>query len=144
MSEPLITVDTLVDADPAAVWGTLTQKKSAMFMGADVETDWQQGSPIRFSGEFHGKSFEDTGEIRSVEPRRRLAFTHFSGGQTENGNLVDVRLEPRGGRTEVTLSQTPLGRPPTDQTKVAEFRKNWQMMLDALKNAAEQRSTAVA
>ena len=39
MSEPLITVDTMVDADPAAVWDTLTQKKSAMFMGAGVDTD---------------------------------------------------------------------------------------------------------
>ncbi|MFL6730697.1 MAG: SRPBCC domain-containing protein [Sphingomicrobium sp.] len=144
MSEPLITVDTLVDADPAAVWETRTQKKSAMFMGADVETDWQPGSPIRFSGEFHGKAFEDTGEIRSVEPLRRLAFTHFSGGRTENGNLVDIRLEPRGERTELTLSQTPLGSPPTDHATVAEFRNNWQMMLDALRNAAEQRSSAAA
>ena len=144
MTDPLITVDTLVDADPAAVWDTLTRKKSAMFMGADVVTDWRQGSPIRWSGEFHGKAFEDSGEIRTAEPLRRLAFTHFSGGQTDNGNLVDVRIEPRGDRSEVTLSQTPIGAPPTDQAKVAEFRKNWQTMLDALKNAAEQRSTAAA
>ena len=144
MTEPLITVDALIDADPPAVWDTLTRRRSALFLGAEVDTDWRAGSPMRLSGEFHGKRFEDHGEIRSAEPPRRLAFTHFSGQQSEIGNLVDVRLEPEGEGTKVTLSQTPLSGERPDASKVAEFRKNWEAMLAALKNAAEHRSVAPA
>jgi uncharacterized protein YndB with AHSA1/START domain len=94
------------------------------------------------SGEFNGKPFKDHGEIRSSEPRHHLAFTHFSGQQTENGNLVDIRLEPQGERTKVTLSQTPMGGPAADHGKIAEFRKNWEAMLGALKKAVEEKAPA--
>ena len=139
MTEPLITVDTIVDADPSSVWKTLTQPKSAMFMGAEVHTDWKEGSPITLSGEFGGKSFEDHGEIKACDPERHLAFTHFSGGQTEKGNVVDVRLEPADRRTKVVLSQIPLDEDRPDGAKIAEYRKNWGMMLAALKKAAEEK-----
>ena len=142
MTNPLITVETLIDADASSVWDTLTQRKSAMFMGADVDTDWRQGSPLTMSGEFNGKPFKDHGEIRSSEPKRHLAFTHFSGAQTENVNLVDIRLDPQGERTKVTLSQTPQGGPAPDDRKIAEFRKNWEAMLGALKKAVEEKATA--
>ena len=145
MTEPLVTVETTIEADSRTVWDALTAKKSAMFMGADVDTDWSEGSPLKMSGEFQGRTFEDHGEIRTAEPRRHLAFTHFSGSQREQGNLVDIRLEPVGNRTKATLSQTPLGATsPPDESKVAEFRKNWEMMLGSLKTAAEQRNTAEA
>jgi uncharacterized protein YndB with AHSA1/START domain len=144
MTEPLITVDTTVNADASAVWDTLTQKKSAMFLGADVDTDWREGSPMKLSGEFHGKAFHDHGEIRASEPMRHLAFTHFSGNQETNGNLVDIRLEPNGGTTKVVLSQSPLSGQRPDSEKIGEFRKNWEMMLDALKQEAEHKSVTPA
>ena len=147
MTNPLIEVDTMIEADAAAVWETLTQKKSAMFMGANVETDWREGSPIRFSGEFNGKPFRDHGEIRAAEPQRHLAFTHFSGisgkpDVPENYNLVDIRLEPQGERTKATLSQTPQGDERPDEETAAQFRKNWAAMLGALKKAAEEKAPA--
>ncbi len=144
MTEPLITVETTVKADASAVWDTLTQKKSAMFLGADVDTDWREGSPMKLSGEFHGKAFHDHGEIRAAEPMRHLAFTHFSGNQAENGNLVDIRLEPNGDSTKIRLSQTPLSGERPGEAKIAEFRKNWGMMLNALKQEAEQKSVTPA
>jgi hypothetical protein len=33
------------------------------YLGAEVQTDWQVGSPITFKGEWEGKSYEDKGEI---------------------------------------------------------------------------------
>ena len=144
MQKPLIEVDTTVYAEAKDVWRTLTAEKSAMFMGAKVDTDWQEGSPINISGEFHGTEFNDHGEIRAAEPPEHLAFTHFSGSQRENGNLVDIRLEPRGERTQVTLSQTPQGGERPDDARVAEFRKNWEAMLGMLKTAAEEKALAEA
>lgn len=142
MTEPLITVDALIDADPPAVWDTLTRRQSPMFLGAEVDTDWRAGSPMTMTGEYGGKRFEDHGEIRVAEAQHRLAFTHFSGADSGNGNLVDIRLEPEGEGTRVTLSQTPLGGDPPDPGKIAGFRKTWEAMLAALKNAAEHRSVA--
>jgi len=143
MEQPLVTVETTVNADAATLWNILTQKKSALFMGAEVDTDWRAGSPLTLTGEFNGKSFKDHGEIRDAEPQRHLAFTHFSGSGEQHGNLVDMALEPNGDRTRVSLSQTPLDGERPDGTKVAEFRKNWEVMLGALKNAAEDKTVEV-
>jgi uncharacterized protein YndB with AHSA1/START domain len=140
MTEPLITVETVIDADPSQVWTTLTQSPSPMFLGADVVSDWHKGSPLNMSGEFHGRQFHDHGEIRESEPGRRLAFTHFSGSQEGGGNLVDIRLEPQGERTRVTLSQAPLDGAHPDPAKIAEFRKNWEMMLGSLKKATDAKA----
>jgi uncharacterized protein YndB with AHSA1/START domain len=148
MTKPLIEVETLVDADAATLWQVLTQKKtSAMFMGADVDTDWREGSPIRFTGNFKGKPFRDHGEIRAAEPGRHLAFTHFSGSSgkadvPENYNLVDIRLEPEGERTRVILAQTPQGNHKPDAETAAQFRKNWEAMLGALKKSAAEKAPA--
>ena len=143
MQKPLIEVDTTVNAEAKNVWRTLTAEKSAMFMGAKVDTDWQEGSPISFTGEFKGKAYRDHGEIRTVDEGRELAFTHFSplSGKEdaqENYNLVDVRLSPDGDRTRVSVSQTPLGDDKPDEQTIAEYRKNWSAMLDGLKQAAEE------
>ena len=140
MTKPLITVDKMIHADPSSVCVALTQRKSAMFMGAEVDTDWQEGSPLTMSGEFNAKPFKDHGEIRASEPKRHLAFTHFSGTQNENGNLVDIKLEPQGERTKVTLSQSPLDGPQPDESKAAEFRKNREAVLGGLKKAVEEKA----
>ena len=147
MDKPLVEVETLIEAEAGPVWDALTARKSAMFMGADVETDWGPGSPISFTGEFEGKAFKDHGEIRDIEDRRRLIFTHYSptSGKPdvpESYNLVDVRLEPQGERTRVKLSQTPMGDERPDAKTVEAFRRNWEVMLGGLKTAAEERSLA--
>ena len=147
MDKPLVEVETVVDANVSAVWDALTARKSAMFMGADVETDWGPGSPISFTGEFNGKPFKDHGEVRDFEDLRRLAFTHYSptSGKPDvrdSYNFVDVRLEPLGERTRVKLSQTPLGGERPDAQTIEAFRRNWEVMLNGLKAAAEERSPA--
>ena len=74
----LICVSEIVDASPSKVWRTATERTGLMFMGADVRTDWKEGHPISFKGEWKGKPFEDKGEVETFEPERKLAFTHFS------------------------------------------------------------------
>jgi uncharacterized protein YndB with AHSA1/START domain len=148
MEKPLIETDTTVNADAKQVWEVLTASKSAMFMGADVDTDWKVGSPISFTGEFKGKAYRDHGEIRTADEGRELTFTHFSplSGKPdaeENYNLVDIRLSPDGDeRTKVSVSQTPLGQDRPDDRTIDEHRRNWDAMLEGLKQAAEERSFA--
>ncbi len=55
MKQPKIEVSTVIHADPAMIWKTITQRKSVMFMGADVESDWRVGHPILFRGGMDGQ-----------------------------------------------------------------------------------------
>src|SRR5205823_7346790 len=139
-------VSETVDASPSQVWDTVTHKTGVMFMGADVKTDWREGHPITFKGEWKGKAFEDKGKVETFEEEKRLAFTHFSPASgkddsAENYNLVSIELQPKGASTDVTLTQSmhTRAREPSAET-VAEFQKNWRMMLAKLKDEAENPS----
>ena len=69
-----------IDAPRSKVWRALMdpeQIRKYMF-GSRVETDWEPGSRITWTGEYEGKWYEDKGEILEVVPNRRLKVTHFS------------------------------------------------------------------
>jgi uncharacterized protein YndB with AHSA1/START domain len=130
-----------IEAPPEKVWRALTDPeliKKYMF-GSEVNSDWKPGSPITWKGEFEGREYEDKGEIISVEPGRRLEFTHFSPltGQEdrpENYHTVRYELQQTDGGTSVRLTQ--------DNSRSAEEAEHsaatWQVMLDGLKKVAEQ------
>ena len=132
---PLIQLTTTVAAPPRDVWDILVGKPSTVFMGAAVETDWRIGHPITMSGSFNGKSFKDTGEIRSFDPGHELSFTHRS-GTSKDTNLVTFTLESQGEGTRVRLSQTPMGERQVSSEQKAKMAETWAAMLDALKTEA--------
>jgi uncharacterized protein YndB with AHSA1/START domain len=84
-----ITAEATVDinAPQSEVWRSLTdpERIKEYYLGAEVQTDWQVGSPITFKGEWDGKSFEDKGEILEVEREQKLTYSHWSptGGKPE-------------------------------------------------------------
>lgn len=140
---PLVTVSEEIAASPSKVWDIATHKTGVMFMGADVTTDWHEGHPITFNGEWKGKAFEDKGTVDTFDKEKKLAFTHFSpasgkADQPENYNLVSIELHPEGTRTSVRLTQSihPDADKPSAET-VAEYEKNWKMMLAKLRDEAE-------
>ncbi len=141
MPKPLIEVETTIAVPPAKVWAAMRQ--GAMFPGTEIDTDWQAGHPIVFSGEWNGKAFTDRGEIRRLTETEELSFTHWSdkagtGQPSPSYHLVQYRLYPAGSGTRVTLSQFNEGQDTTVDAKTkAEFEKNWTMMLESLKKAAE-------
>jgi uncharacterized protein YndB with AHSA1/START domain len=133
-----------IAASPDAVWKAITTPEiiKQYFFGADVESDFQVGSPIRFRGEFKGKKYEDKGEVLDVQPGRRLSVSHWSplSGQPdapENYHIVTYQLEPDATGTRVTLTQANLkgGVKPSDVDQREEFEKNWRMVLDGLDKA---------
>jgi uncharacterized protein YndB with AHSA1/START domain len=132
--------ETEIEAPPAEVWHALTdpeQIKQYMF-GSQVVTDWKQGSPIVWKGEYEGKQYEDKGEIVEVEPERRLKVTHFSPlsgdeDRPENYHTVLYELEQRNGNTHVSLTQVN-----NSSEEAAEHSQaNWEKMLAGLKQVVE-------
>jgi uncharacterized protein YndB with AHSA1/START domain len=141
MADYVATAETEIDAPRDKVWTALTdpqQIKEYMF-GSEVVTDWKQGSPIVWKGEYEGNKYEDKGEIVEIEPERRLKVTHFSplSGQEdrpENYHTLLYELEERGGRTRVSLSQD------NNASKEAaeHSQANWEKMLAGLRQVAER------
>ena len=66
MDTPVVEVDTTIDAPPDKVWAAMTNKKSPMFMGASMDTDWRPGSSYRLHGEWNGNAFTDYGKIETL------------------------------------------------------------------------------
>ena len=123
-----------------AVWSALTDPaaiKQYMF-GTNVRTDWREGSPISWKGEWKGRPYEDKGTILAVVPLRRLVYSHFSplSGKPDtldNYHTVSIALAEDGLRTEVTLTQD---NNATDEAR-AHSEENWIGMLMALKRYVE-------
>lgn len=142
MAEKLTATRTsVINAEPAAVWAVLTDPEllSQAFFGAKVDTDWQVGSPITFSGEWQGKSFQDKGEIVRVERNKMLQFTHYSPltGQPdvpENYHTVTFDLTPRKGGTELAISQSNAG----SEQERKHSEDNWAQVLNSFKQLAER------
>lgn len=131
----------LIPAQPAEVWETLTSREGmkAYMLGADVDAEWRVGGQIAMRGEFNGKPFEDRGEVRSFEPRRRLSYTHTSSAAPDQTHLVTIELTPRGDKTEVTVTQAPDKGVDVaaDEKNRAQYEKTWAAMLEGLEKAVE-------
>ena len=106
--------------------------------GTNVSTDWKEGSPITWKGEWKGKPYEDKGTVLAVEPQRFLQYTHWSpmGGsedKPENYHTVTYELGDQGSKTDLTLTQDNNASP-----EAAEHSKrNWEQMLSSLKDTVE-------
>jgi uncharacterized protein YndB with AHSA1/START domain len=130
----------VVAAPPEKVWDALVTPsaiKHYMF-GSNVTSDWKEGSPITWKGEWQGKPYEDKGVIRQFQPRRALQYTHFSPlaglpDRPENYHTVTIQLSVEADGTRVSLTQ--------DNNASEEARshseKNWGMMLGGLKKFVE-------
>jgi uncharacterized protein YndB with AHSA1/START domain len=130
-----------VDAPAAKVWDVLTdpEKLKELWFGAEVRTDWKQGSPITWSGEWEGKPYQDKGEILEIDPGRLLKLTHFSPltGQPdvpENYHTLVYTLDGNGTTTHLKLTQ--------DNNASEEEAKHsqgmWEMLVAKVKEAAEK------
>src|SRR5664279_5546978 len=140
MADYVAKAETEITASPERVWAALTDPKliKRYMFGSEVETDWQQGSPIVWRGEYEGKAYEDKGEIVEIETERRLKVTHFSplsGLEDVPGNYHTLLYELRknGDKTHISLSQDKNA----SQEQAQRAKGNWEMMLRGLKEVVE-------
>jgi uncharacterized protein YndB with AHSA1/START domain len=141
MSKNLVAkATTSIGATRREVWNALVTPasiKQYMF-GADVESDWREGSAIKWTGEVKGKKYEDKGVILKFEPELRLQYSHFSPlsgkpDMAENYHTVSISLAGTGNETEVSLSQDNN----VDEKSRKDSETNWGAMLEGLKKYVE-------
>ncbi len=130
-----------IEASAEKVWEALTNPetiKQYMF-GTNVVTDWREGSPIVWKGEWKGTTYEDKGTILQFQPRRLVQYSHYSPlsglpDTPENHHTVTVELTPAGSTTTVVLTQDNNA----NEQERTHSAKNWEAMLGALKGLVEQ------
>jgi uncharacterized protein YndB with AHSA1/START domain len=129
-----------VEAPIAKVWDGLVNPEviKTYMAGAKVYSEWEEGSPIVWKGEWKGKPFEDKGTILEIEPQRHLKYSHYSPlsgapDRPESYHTVTIDLANLGDVVRVDLFQD---KNPSDEA-LAHSEKNWKMMLEGLKKAVE-------
>ena len=103
---------TTINAPVSKVWQALVNPEiiRQYLFDTEVISDWKEGSPIIYRGEWEGKPFEDKGKILKIEPEKQLMSTHWSPlsgvpDTPENYHTVTYTLSGKGDSTQVTITQ---------------------------------------
>jgi len=133
-----------VHASMRDVWDALTnpEKVKKYMHGTEMSTDWKEGSPIVWKGEWKGRSYVDKGTVLAVEPQKLLKYTHWSpmGGsedKPENYHTVTYELAGEDGTTKLTLTQD---NNATQEEADKMANDNWGPVLNGLKETVEKAS----
>ena len=130
-----------INAPAAEVWEGLTDPEivKQYFFGTNVKSDWKEGSPITFSGEWEGKSYSDKGEIQEITPGKYVKYSYWSsmGGtedKPENYANVSYTVDENDGFTTLTVTQDNI----KDITSKEHSEQNWQTVFGGLKKLLEK------
>ena len=131
---------TTINASASRVWEALTNPKliTQYLFGAEVISDWKEGSLIIYKGTYEGKAYEDKGSVLKVEPEKLLLITHWSPlsgslDTPENYHKVSYELAVENGSTQLTITQDN-NSSKEEQEQNAKF---WKMVLDGMKKLLE-------
>ena len=130
-----------VDASRERLWHALTDPDtiSRYLFGSRVETDWREGSPILYRGEWDGRPYEDKGIILEIVPGDRLVTSYYSplsGKPDEPASYqrVSYLLGDDGDGTLVTITQDGCA----DDAEAERLSGNWAAVLESLKRVVEE------
>jgi uncharacterized protein YndB with AHSA1/START domain len=137
------TASTDIAATPERVWAALTEPEevSAWMHGSRLETTWEVGAPVTWTGEYDGRPYQDKGEVLAVEEPQTLSMTHYSplmgaDDVPESYHTLVYTLTPTRSGTRLQLSQDGCD----SDEQAAQFSQSWQSMLDGLGRHVEETS----
>lgn len=125
------------------LWEVLTQPeftKQYMFNCA-VDSDWKQGSPITWQGEFNGYKAFQKGEIIQVEKEKNVTYSTFDpnfGLEDTPKNYIHVTYELEEDNNAILLSisnETFDG----NSERMDHINQGWDMVIGQIKAVAEQK-----
>jgi uncharacterized protein YndB with AHSA1/START domain len=133
-------VSVTINAQAMVVYKAITTPATIKkyLMGTTVTSDWKEGSPIGYTGEYNGKTYHDKGVIKKMVPENIFQTTYWSSMSgkediPENYNLVTYSLHAEKDKTEVTLIQDNIA----DEKEQAHVTENWKAVLNKLKEVVE-------
>ncbi|QAY64063.1 ATPase [Xylanimonas allomyrinae] len=129
----IASASTFVAEPPERVWAELLHPGARWVLGANIESDFQVGSPVTFEGHFFGRQFEDHGTVLAFERPRLMHFTHYSPlsglpDVPENYHDIRILLEPTDGGTRILVEQRNIDTPEHARSS----REQWTQALTSL------------
>lgn len=82
LQQQVITKTISIDAPAAKVWDALTipalMKQWMLDTELEIESGWEEGSPIIFRGDLHDSLFENRGVILKFRPHKIFEYSYLS------------------------------------------------------------------
>jgi uncharacterized protein YndB with AHSA1/START domain len=136
----ILTKERHIDATPLKVWTVLTDNQwIEQWLGVQMITDWQPGSPIAFTFVYKDKEVKDKGTLLQLEPEKVLSYNYWSvfsatEDSPENYSAITFALQPNETGILLQVTQSNF----SSQTVFAHADKNWEETLDTIKQLAEE------
>lgn len=130
----------LIDSPPGKVWAILTENQwIEHWLGVQMITDWQAGSPIAFTIAYKDKEVKDKGTLLHFEPEKKFSYNYWSVFSTtedipENYSIITFELTPHETGTALHLTQSNFAT----LLLYDHSNKNWEDTLDTIKKLAEE------
>jgi uncharacterized protein YndB with AHSA1/START domain len=136
MSKPEFVHTTYIETTPEKLWQALTEGDftERYWFGHRVASDWEIGSPYRFTKQGAG-SLE--GKVLAFDPPRRLSYTWdpcSPDAKRERTSRVTFDLEPRGKVVKLTVTHDNLDE---GGKTFRDISGGWPMVLASLKSLLE-------
>lgn len=132
-----------INASADAVWDVLVNpaKIKQYLFETNTVSDWKEGSEIKFTGEWNGKTYTDKGTILALRKNSVFHYSYFSSFSPlpdlpENYSTVKFTLTPDGTATLLQLEQW--GFP--DENALSHSDTNWDSIAAQMKQLAETNS----
>lgn len=129
-------VEITINAPVSRVWNALTDPAQVKkyFFGTDVSSSWEVGSPLTFSGEWEGKTYEDKGTILKKELNKLLQYSYWSSMSgkpdlPENYANITYQLSENDSVTTLAVTQDNI----TNKEGPSHSQQNWSIVLGNLK-----------
>lgn len=133
-------VSVTINASAAEVWEALTNPDiiKKYFFNTNAHTDWKVGSPVTFTGEWEGKTYEDKGTVLTNKHERLLKYTYWGSmsgieDKPENYATITYILSEKDGKTTLEITQENI----PDEQMQEHSEQNWNKVLDELKKLME-------
>lgn len=129
----------LIASVPARVWTILTNNEwIEQWLGVQMITDWEVGSPIAFTFTWKEKEIKDKGTVLDLDPEKKFSYNYWSvfsatADSPENYSVITFELTPKPEGTLLRLTQSNFS---TTQM-YTHSEKNWEDTLDTIKKLTE-------
>ncbi len=108
VNDVIITRSIVLNATPERVWEALTHPgmTKQYYFNSEVQSDWTEGSAMRWRGRYDGHDIDVEGRILEITPGKRIKYAGFdrlaAGDLSTTGDIhIAHEVVPQGGKTKL-------------------------------------------
>ena len=129
VNDIMVTRSVLLNATPERVWEALTHPGMTRqyLYGCEVQSDWRQGSTLKWVGKHEGRDINEEGRVLEIVPGRLIKYSGFDrlveGDVSRQGDIhITHEIIPQAGGTKLL---TTLEHFEGDETRAEFAAQQW-------------------